>query len=99
LPPISHEESAVTKKQRPSKRARERLRKKLESLQLGGNVQQETSLISSESGYETVWDHPTSASTTTSVPFPQRPPRGDMDDSLTDKDNHQITSTAKEGIL
>jgi len=36
LPPISHEESAVTKKQRPSKRARERLRKKLESLQLGG---------------------------------------------------------------
>ena len=99
LPPTNHEESAVVKKQRPSKRARERMRKKLERLHLEGEGQQETSLISSESGYETVWDHPPSASTTTSVPSPQRPPRGAMDS--TDNDNHHITSTAvsaMEGI-
>ena len=63
-------EVAAAKKQRPSKRARQRMRKKLEKLQLEEKRQQENNTTSLESGHEMAWDNSISAPPTTSTHFP-----------------------------
>ena len=63
-------EVAAAKKQRPSKRARQRMRKKLEKLQLEEKRQQENNTTSLESGHEMAWDHSISAPPTTPTHSP-----------------------------